>query len=49
MTVIPLSKIDTLKLVHFAYFHFIMSHGVIFWEIQQTEKEYLTSKRKPFK
>jgi hypothetical protein len=30
-TVTPLLKVDTLKLVYFAYFHSIMSCGVIFW------------------
>jgi hypothetical protein len=30
-TVTPLLKIDTLKLVYFAYFHSIMSYRVIFW------------------
>jgi hypothetical protein len=30
-TVTPLLKIDTLKLVYFAYFHSIMSYVVIFW------------------
>jgi hypothetical protein len=30
-TVTPQIKVDTLKLVYFAYFHSVMSHGVIFW------------------
>jgi hypothetical protein len=30
-TVTPLLKVDTLKLVYFAYFHSVMSYGVIFW------------------
>jgi hypothetical protein len=30
-TVSPLLKIDTLKLVYFAYFHSIISYGVIVW------------------
>jgi hypothetical protein len=46
MTVIPLMKTDILKLVYFAYFHSIMPYEVIFWEIQQMAKEYLTFKRK---
>jgi hypothetical protein len=31
-TVTSLMKIDTLKLVYFAYFHSMMSCGTIFWE-----------------
>jgi hypothetical protein len=30
-TVTPLLEVDTLKLVYFAYFHSVMSYGVIFW------------------
>jgi hypothetical protein len=30
-TVTPLMKVDVLKLVYFAYFHSVMSYGVIFW------------------
>jgi hypothetical protein len=30
-TVKPLLNVDTLKLVYFAYFHSVMSYGVIFW------------------
>jgi hypothetical protein len=30
-TVTPLLKVDTLKLVFFAYFHSTISYGVIFW------------------
>jgi hypothetical protein len=31
MTVTSLMKTETLKLVYFAYFHSIMSYGIIFW------------------
>jgi hypothetical protein len=30
VTVTPILKIDSLKLAYFAYFHSIMSYGVIF-------------------
>jgi hypothetical protein len=30
-TVTSIMKIETLKLVYFAYFHSIMSYGIIFW------------------
>jgi hypothetical protein len=30
-TVTPLLKVDTLKFVYFAYFHSIMSYGIVFW------------------
>jgi hypothetical protein len=30
-TVIPLMTMDTLKLVYFAYFHSVLSYGLIFW------------------
>jgi hypothetical protein len=29
--VIPLMTIDTVKLVYFAYFHYVVSYGLIFW------------------
>jgi hypothetical protein len=45
-TVRPLPKANILKIVYFAYFHLVMFYGVIFWEIQQTAKEYLPSKNK---
>jgi hypothetical protein len=41
-----LIKTETLKLVYFAYFHSIMSYGIIFWGTQQTAKKYFTYKRK---
>jgi hypothetical protein len=31
MNIISLMKTETLKLVYFAYFHPIMSYGIIFW------------------
>jgi hypothetical protein len=38
-TVTSFMKTETLKLVYFAYFHSIMSYGIIFGEIQQTAKK----------
>lgn len=38
-TVTSLMHIDTLKLIYFTYFHSVMLYGVIFREIQQTEKK----------
>jgi hypothetical protein len=46
-TVTPLLKVDTLKLIYFAYFHSIMSKTVNFWGNSTDSKEYLSSKRKP--
>jgi hypothetical protein len=48
-TITSLMKTETLKLVYFAYFHSIMSYGIIFWEIRWTAKKYCTSKRKSYK
>jgi hypothetical protein len=45
-TVVPLMTTDTLKLVYFAYFHSVLSYGLISGEIQQTVIKYFTSKRK---
>jgi hypothetical protein len=30
-TIVPLMRIDTLKLVYYAYFHSVLSYGIIFW------------------
>jgi hypothetical protein len=30
-TVIPLITTDTLKVLYFTYFHYIVSYGVMFW------------------
>jgi hypothetical protein len=30
-TVVPLMTMDNLKLVYFAYFHSVLSYGLIFW------------------
>jgi hypothetical protein len=43
-TVTPLLKVDTLKLVYSAYFHSIMSYGIIFWG-NSTAKRVFTIKK----
>jgi hypothetical protein len=46
MTVTPVLKTDTLKLVYFAYFHSIMSYGVIFWENSTNSKRVFNIQNK---
>jgi hypothetical protein len=41
-----LLKIDTLKLVYFAYFHSILSYGVIFWENSSDGKRVFNTQNK---
>jgi hypothetical protein len=45
VTTAPLLKADTLKLVYFAYFHSVMSYGIIFWG-NSTDSKRVSSKRK---
>jgi hypothetical protein len=45
-TVTPLMKTDTLKLVYFAYFHSIMSYGVIFWgNLTDSKRVFIIQKK----
>jgi hypothetical protein len=45
-TVTPLLKVDTLKLVYFAYFHSVMSYGVIFWgNSADRKREFIIQKK----
>jgi hypothetical protein len=44
-TVVPLMTTNTLKLVYFAYFHSVLSYGLIFWG-NSTDSKYFTCKRK---
>jgi hypothetical protein len=46
MTVTPLMKIDTLKLVYFVYFHSIISHGVIMWRNSTDNKKSILHPKK---
>jgi hypothetical protein len=45
-TVVPLMTADTLKLVYFAYFHCVLSYGLIFWENSTNSNKVFKSKRK---
>jgi hypothetical protein len=45
-TVMPLLKVGTLKLVYFAYFHFIVSYRVIFWRSSTDSERILSFKGK---
>jgi hypothetical protein len=45
-TIISLMKTETLKLVYFAYFHSIMSYGIIFWEkLTKSKKVFYIQKK----
>jgi hypothetical protein len=41
-----ISNRDTLKLIYFAYFNFLMKYGVIFWGKYLTARRYLYCRRK---
>jgi hypothetical protein len=41
-----ISNTDTLKSIYFAYFHFIMKYGTIFWGNSCNNRNYLHLKRK---
>jgi hypothetical protein len=45
-TVTPLLKVDTLKLVYFAYFHSIISYGIIFWgNLTDSKRVFIIQKK----
>jgi hypothetical protein len=45
-TITTLMKTETLKLVYFAYFHSIMSYGIIFWRNSTDSKKVFYIQKK---